>query len=38
MTTDVSAKNVKIAALISGLDASVTYNNIITVDFSGYKN
>ena len=38
MTTDVSVKSFRLSALIPPLNASATYNNIITVDFSGYKN
>ena len=38
MITDASVKSLKFSTLIPALNASATYNNIITVDFSGYKN
>ena len=38
MTTDGSVKALKFTTLIPALNASATYRNVITVDFSGYKN
>ena len=36
MTTDVSVKSFKLSALIPALNASATYKNITTIDFSNY--
>ena len=36
LTADVSVSSFKLSALIPALNASATYKNIITVDFSGY--
>jgi uncharacterized protein YjdB len=38
MITDASVKSLKFTTLIPALNASATYENVITVDFSGYKN
>lgn len=36
LTADISVKGFKLSALIPALNASATYQNIITADFSGY--
>ncbi len=38
MNTDVSVKSFKLSALIPALNASATYRNITTIDFSNYQN
>lgn len=38
MTTDISVSSFRLSALIPALNASATYKNVITLDFSGYAN
>ncbi|MBO5936038.1 MAG: Ig-like domain-containing protein [Clostridia bacterium] len=38
MITDATVKKLSLPGLLFSLNASATYKNIITVDFSGYKN